>query len=63
VHRQQTDPATGRAVLRFFDTAYKSGDAQAQGLDYVPLPNAVKTLVRQSWAGVAGPDGKPVYAP
>jgi phosphate transport system substrate-binding protein len=63
MHRRQTDPAAGRAVLGFFDAAYKTGDAQAQALDYVPLPEAVKTLVRKSWAGIVGPDGKPVYAP
>jgi phosphate transport system substrate-binding protein len=63
VHRQQTDPSQGRAVLSFFDWAYKNGDAQAQALDYVPLPDSVKTLVRQSWSGVLGPDGKPVFTP
>jgi phosphate transport system substrate-binding protein len=63
VHRQQTDAAAGHGVLSFFDTAYRSGDGQAQALDYVPLPDPVKALVRQSWAGVVGPDGKPVYAP
>jgi phosphate transport system substrate-binding protein len=62
MHRHQTDAATGRTVLSFFDNAYKTGDAQAQALDYVALPDAVKTLVRQSWAGIVGPDGKPVYA-
>ena len=63
MHRRQTDPAAARTVLSFFDAAYKTGDAQAQALDYVPLPDAVKALVRKSWAGIVGPDGKPVYAP
>jgi phosphate transport system substrate-binding protein len=63
MHRSQANAAQAHAVLSFFDWAYKSGDAQAQQLDYVPLPDAVKALVRQSWAGIAGPDGKPVYAP
>jgi phosphate transport system substrate-binding protein len=61
MHRSQTDAATARAVLTFFDWAYKNGDAQAKQLDYVPLPDSVKTLIRQSWAGIVGPDGKPVY--
>ena len=62
MQRHQTDANAARTVLRFFDAAYKIGDAQAQALDYVPLPDAVKALVRQSWAGIVGPDGKPVYA-
>ena len=61
MHRSQTDPAQAKAVLSFFDWAYKNGDAQAQALDYVPLPQSVETLVRQSWNGIVGPDGKPVY--
>ena len=63
VYKRQTDPAKGKAVLAFFDWAYKNGDAAASSLDYVPLPGPVKTMVRGQWAGVTGPDGKPVYAP
>ena len=37
-------------MLKFFDWAYKNGDAQAQQLDYVPLPAALKSMVRKSWA-------------
>ncbi|MDE2488960.1 MAG: phosphate ABC transporter substrate-binding protein PstS [Alphaproteobacteria bacterium] len=63
MHRQQTNAAQAKAVLSFFDWAYKNGDSQAQALDYVPLPGSVKTLIRQSWSGIVGPDGKPVYTP
>jgi phosphate transport system substrate-binding protein len=63
MHRRQTDPAQAATVLSFFDWAYKNGDAQALALDYVPLPEPVKALVRQSWVGIVGPDGKPVYTP
>ncbi|MGE5564951.1 MAG: phosphate ABC transporter substrate-binding protein PstS [Parcubacteria group bacterium] len=62
MHKQQSDAATAQAVLKFFDWAYTSGDAAADQLDYVPLPAPVKDLVRKSWAGIVGPDGKPVYA-
>ena len=31
------------------------------GIDYLPMPAAVKDLVRKSWTKVTGPDGKPVY--
>ena len=33
----------------------------AAALDYVPLPAAVKALVRQQWAGIKA-GGQPVYA-
>ena len=61
VYKQQANAANGAAVLKFFDWAYKNGDAQAAQLDYVPLPLKVKTLVRKAWLDVKGPDGKPVY--
>jgi phosphate transport system substrate-binding protein len=63
VHKQQSDPAKGRAVLTFYDWAYKNGDAAASALNYVPLPAPVKDLVRKQWAGITGADGKPVYTP
>ncbi|RAK59247.1 phosphate ABC transporter substrate-binding protein PstS [Phenylobacterium hankyongense] len=61
VHTKQDKPTDGREVLAFFDWAYKNGDAAAVSLDYVPLPAAVKDLIRKSWSKVVGPDGKPVY--
>jgi phosphate transport system substrate-binding protein len=62
VHRQQADAAKAKSVLAFFDWAYKNGDAAASQLDYVPLPAAVKDLVRKQWADIKTADGKPVYA-
>jgi phosphate transport system substrate-binding protein len=55
------NPARTREVLAFFDWAYKNGDAQAAQLDYLPLPAAVKDMVRKSWSRVVGPDKRPVY--
>jgi phosphate transport system substrate-binding protein len=62
MHKEQANAAQGQAVLKFFDWAYKTGDAQAAQLDYVPLPAAVKALVRKTWAGAIRSGGKPVYA-
>jgi phosphate transport system substrate-binding protein len=61
VKTKQADAAKGAEVLKFFDWAYKNGDAAADQLDYVPLPANVKDLIRKSWTKVAGPDSKPVY--
>ena len=48
-------------ALKFFDWSFKNGKQMALELDYVPLPDAVKALVRKQWAAVTGPDNKPVY--
>jgi phosphate transport system substrate-binding protein len=62
MHRQQADAARGKATLKFFDWSYTNGDAEAAKLDYVPLPAAVKAMVRQQWTTeVKGADGKPVW--
>ena len=62
VYKKQTNAADGASVLKFFDWAYKNGDAAAGALDFVPMPGAVKTMVRKQWSGITGPDGKAVYA-
>ncbi|MEO8811613.1 MAG: phosphate ABC transporter substrate-binding protein PstS [Caulobacteraceae bacterium] len=61
MHSKQANARTGHDVLAFFDWAYKNGNPQAAALDYVPLPDGVKALVRKSWLSIVGPDGKPVY--
>jgi phosphate transport system substrate-binding protein len=62
MHQNQANADEGREVLKFFDWAYRNGDAAADKLDYVPLPTSVKDLIRKSaWGKIAGPDGKPVF--
>jgi phosphate transport system substrate-binding protein len=61
MHKKQTNPAAAHEVLAFYDWAYKNGNAAALQLDYVPLPDGVKALIRKSWLTITGPDGKPVY--
>ncbi|MGE0226399.1 MAG: phosphate ABC transporter substrate-binding protein PstS [Acetobacteraceae bacterium] len=56
------DPARSATVMKFFDWAYKNGDPIAVSLEYIPLPDAVKGAVRNSWhAAIKGADGKPIY--
>jgi len=45
IHRDQKN---GAEVLKFFDWAYKNGDAAASQLAYVPLPAEVKALIRKT---------------
>ena len=61
IYKNQDNAATGASVLKFFDWAYKGGDAAAAQLDYVPLPAPVKTLIRKQWAMNIKSGGKPVY--
>ena len=49
MHRQQQDPLVGRAVLKFFNWAYKNGGQMATDLDYVPLPKDVVSKVHIEW--------------
>jgi len=62
VYKTQQTPAAGNAVLSFFDWAYRNGQAMANELDYVPMPDAVVKLVEKTWAEqVKGADGKAVF--
>ena len=61
VYKEQANAETGASVLKFFDWAYKGGDAAASSLDYVPLPAPVKALIRKQWVANVTAGGKPVY--
>ncbi len=61
MHKKQTNAQAAHDVLAFYDWAYKNGDPAAISLDYVPLPDSVKGLIRNSWRTIVGPNGKPVY--
>lgn len=61
LHKTQ-DAATGKEVLKFFDWAYKNGDAAAVELDYVPMPDSVVKLVQDAWrANLKDASGKAVW--
>jgi phosphate transport system substrate-binding protein len=61
VHKVQDKPAQGRAALAFFDWAWKNGKQDAEGLDYVPLPDNVTNAIRASWKDVKDASGNPVW--
>ncbi|WP_159879590.1 MULTISPECIES: phosphate ABC transporter substrate-binding protein PstS [Aquitalea] len=60
MHKKQDKPAQGTEVLKFFDWAYKNGDKTALDLDYIPMPDNVKTVIRTSWKQITDASGKPV---
>src|SRR4051812_32772556 len=62
MHKQPQDPKVAGEVLKFFDWAYAKGGQMAEDLDYIPMPDSVKTLVRKTWTEIKGASGKPVYS-
>jgi len=50
MHKVQDKPEQAAATLKFFEWAYKNGDQTASALDYVPMPDSVKTQVMKLWA-------------
>ncbi|MDC8773963.1 phosphate ABC transporter substrate-binding protein PstS [Roseateles albus] len=50
MYKSQDKPANASAALKFFEWVYSNGDKMADDLDYVPLPDSVKELVRKHWA-------------
>ena len=61
MHKQQAKPENARQVLKFFDWAYKNGDAMAAALDYVPMPDSVVKLIHTAWKDIKDASGKSVY--
>lgn len=62
VHKSQNKPENGKAVLDFFDWAFKNGGKMAVELDYVPMPESVADQIREKWrTEVKSADGAPVW--
>ncbi len=63
LHKLQTDPAKGKAILDFFDWAYHHGDSIANSLGYVPIPANVVGLVERTWRNqIRDAQGQPVWS-
>ncbi len=61
MYKAQDKPTSAANSLKFFDWAYANGDKMADDLEYVPLPVAVKELVRKSWtASIKDAAGKTI---
>ncbi len=62
MHKMQPDPAKAKEVLKFFEWAYKSGDAMALELDYIPMPDDVVALVQSAWKSqIKDSSGKSIW--
>ena len=62
MHKTQDKPESAREVLKFFSWAYAKGDAMAEHLDYVPMPEGVVKLIQASWkSNLKDRSGRPVF--
>ncbi len=50
MYKQPVDAAASGEALKFFDWAFKNGNKMAEELDYIPMPEAVVTLIKKTWA-------------
>ena len=50
MHKQPGDKGAATEALKFFDWAFAKGDRMAEELDYIPMPENVKAMIRATWA-------------
>ena len=60
MQKSQEKPVNAANSLKFFDWAYNNGDKMAAELEYVSLPDAVKSLARKQWGEIKDGAGKPI---
>ncbi|MGM8850465.1 phosphate ABC transporter substrate-binding protein PstS [Salinicola halophyticus] len=61
MHKEVQDADAARQALEFFDWAYSNGGDMAKKLDYVPMPENVADMVRDSWSEIKDSDGNAVW--
>jgi len=62
MHKTQSKPENGKAVLEFFDWAFKNGKEMASELDYVPMPDSVTEQIAELWKSeIKTEDGAPIW--
>lgn len=61
LHAKQDKPDNAREVLKFFDWAFRNGQAMADELDYVPMPEPVVKQIQAAWKGVTDGNGRSIY--
>ncbi|WEK51735.1 MAG: phosphate ABC transporter substrate-binding protein PstS [Candidatus Kaistia colombiensis] len=62
VYAKPDKPADVAEALKFFNWAYDKGDAMAEELHYIPLPDSVVANIKATWAkDILDADGKPVF--
>ncbi|MFZ1989740.1 MAG: phosphate ABC transporter substrate-binding protein PstS [Alphaproteobacteria bacterium] len=54
MYKNPKNQAASKQALDFFKWAYANGDAMAESLLYIPLPDSVVNLIQQSWKQIQG---------
>ena len=63
MYAKPQDTASATEALKFFAWAYEKGAKMAEDLDYIPMPAAVVSSVKKTWASeIKDANGKPLYA-
>ncbi|MBD3368506.1 MAG: phosphate ABC transporter substrate-binding protein PstS [Candidatus Eisenbacteria bacterium] len=63
VYAKQDDVEKAKAMLEFFDWCYDHGDQMAVQKHYVPIPDNVVEMVRNTWRSEITADGEQVCPP
>ena len=50
MHKQPAEKAAAAEALKYFDWAFVKGGKMAEELDYIPMPDTVTRMVRETWA-------------
>jgi phosphate transport system substrate-binding protein len=62
IYKSQEKPENAAEMLKFFDWAFTNGDKLASDLNYVPLPDSLKTMIHASWkAQIKDTSGKALW--
>ncbi|UXY14810.1 phosphate ABC transporter substrate-binding protein PstS [Chitiniphilus purpureus] len=61
MQQKQDKPEQATEALKFFDWAFREGDKTALEMDYVPMPDNVKNVIRTSWKQITGTNNSPVW--
>jgi len=62
IHAKPQDPTAASEALKFFSWAYDKGAKAAEELDYIPMPAAVVSSVKNTWAReIKDASGKSLY--
>ncbi len=60
--KQAKSPEDTLAALKFFDWAFTKGDAMAEELVYIPMPDAVVEMIEKTWSTeIKDASGAPIW--
>ena len=61
MHKHPHRPDEAKAVLKFLDWSYSNGVQAAKALDYVPIPESVVNMIKETWRKEMKANGRSVW--